>query len=126
MPPLPAAAMATATLPLRLLPSKTLTLTTLPSARRSLSVAAVEPRRWHLRAAAVESPEAVEVEFVEAEEEPAVPEPVEAQLAAAGAGKDADIFAVVMVGWLPLAPPTMRFWTELLENDISSFMLHYL
>ncbi|CAD6344146.1 unnamed protein product [Miscanthus lutarioriparius] len=90
--------MATATLPLRLLPSKTLTLTTLPSARRSLSVAAVEPRRWHLRAAAEESPEAVEVEFVEAEEEPAVPEPVEAQLAAAGAGKDADIFAVVMIG----------------------------
>ncbi|CAD6247356.1 unnamed protein product [Miscanthus lutarioriparius] len=94
--------MATATLPLRLLPSKTLTLTTLPSARRSLSVSAVEPRRWRLRAAAEESPEAVEVEFVEAEEEPAVPEPVEAQLAAAGAGKDADIFAVVMVGWLPL------------------------
>jgi large subunit ribosomal protein L21 len=27
-----------------------------------------------------------------------VPEPVEVQLAAAGAGKDADIFAVVMVG----------------------------
>ncbi|XP_066325458.1 large ribosomal subunit protein bL21c [Miscanthus floridulus] len=98
MPPLPAAAMATATLPLRLFPSKTLTLTTLPSARRSLSVAAVEPRRWRLRAAAEESPEAVEVEFVEAEEEPAVPEPVEAQLAAAGAGKDADIFAVVMIG----------------------------
>ncbi|KAG0532637.1 hypothetical protein BDA96_04G124500 [Sorghum bicolor] len=99
MPPLPAAAMATATLPLRLLPSKTLTLSTLASARRSLSVAAVEPRRWRLRAAAEEAPEAVEVEFVEAEEEePAVPEPVEAQLAAAGAGKDADIFAVVMIG----------------------------
>ena len=126
MPPLPAAAMATATLPLRLLPSKTLTLATLPSARRSLSVSAVEPRRWRLRAAAEVSPEAVEVEFVEAEEEPAVPEPVEAQLAAAGAGKDADIFAVVMVGWLPLVPPTMQLWTELLENDMSSFMLHYL
>jgi large subunit ribosomal protein L21 len=109
--------MATATLPLRLLPSKTLTLSTLASARRSLSVAAVEPRRWRLRAAAEEAPEAVEVEFVEAEEEePAVPEPVEAQLAAAGAGKDADIFAVVMVGWLPLAPPTMQFWTELREK----------
>uniref|UniRef100_A0A804P2H5 50S ribosomal protein L21, chloroplastic n=1 Tax=Zea mays TaxID=4577 RepID=A0A804P2H5_MAIZE len=69
---LPAAVMATATtLPLGLLPSKTLTLSPLPSARRSLSIAA---------------------------EEPAVPEPVEAQLAAAGAGKDADIFAVVMIG----------------------------
>lgn len=126
MPPLPAAAMATATLPLRLLPSKTLTLSTLPSARRSLSVAAVEPGRWRLRAAAEESPEAVEVEFVEpeaeAEEEPAVPEPVEAQLAAAGAGKDADIFAVVMVGLAPM----MQLWTELLENDMSSFVLHYL
>ncbi|AQK59343.1 50S ribosomal protein L21, chloroplastic-like [Zea mays] len=100
---LPAAVMATATtLPLGLLPSKTLTLSPLPSARRSLSIAAVEPRRWLLRAAAEEAPEAVEVEFVEpdaeAEEEPAVPEPVEAQLAAAGAGKDADIFAVVMIG----------------------------
>jgi large subunit ribosomal protein L21 len=128
---LPAAVMATATtLPLGLLPSKTLTLSPLPSARRSLSIAAVEPRRWLLRAAAEEAPEAVEVEFVEpdaeAEEEPAVPEPVEAQLAAAGAGKDADIFAVVMVGWLPLAPPTMQLWTELLEDDMSSFMLHYL
>ncbi|CAL5059028.1 unnamed protein product [Urochloa decumbens] len=105
MPPLPAAAMATATatLPLRLLPSNTLTLSSLPSARRSLSVAAVAHRRWQLRAAAEEAPEAVEVEFVEPEaeaeeEEPAVPEPVEAQLAAAGAGKDADIFAVVMIG----------------------------
>lgn len=39
----------------------------------------------------------------EAAEEAAVPEPVEAQLAAAGAGKDADIFAVVMVGLLALA-----------------------
>jgi len=103
MPPLPAAAMATATLPLRLLPSKTLTISSVPSARRSLSVASVPHRRWQLRAAAEEAPEAVEVEFVEpeaeAEEEgPAVPEPVEAQLAAAGAGKDADICAVVMIG----------------------------
>ncbi|WVZ77014.1 hypothetical protein U9M48_024919 [Paspalum notatum var. saurae] len=100
LPPLPAAAMATATLPLGLLPSKTLALSTLPSARRSLSVTSFVPRRWRLRAAAEEAPEAVEVEFVEpeAEEEPAVPAPVEAQLAAAGAGKDADIFAVVMIG----------------------------
>lgn len=107
MPPLPGADMATATLPLRLLPCKTLTLSFLPSARRSLSVSAVVPRRWRLRAAAEETSDAVEVEFVEpeaeAEEEvvdeiPAVPEPVEAQLAAAGAGKDADIFAVVMIG----------------------------
>jgi large subunit ribosomal protein L21 len=117
--------MATATLPLRLLPSKTLTLSTLPSLRRSLSVAALEPRRWRLRAAAEEAPEAVEVEFVEpeteAEEKPAVPEPIEAQLAAAGAGKDAGIFAVVMVGWLL----GLQLWTELLENDTSSFMLHY-
>ncbi|CAL4888708.1 unnamed protein product [Urochloa decumbens] len=107
MPPIPAAAMATATatLPLRLLPSNTLNLSSLPSARRSLSVAAVAVahRRWQVRAAAEEAPEAVEVEFVEPEteveeEDPAVPEPVEAQLAAAGAGKDADIFAVVMIG----------------------------
>ncbi|KAJ1278850.1 hypothetical protein BS78_04G111000 [Paspalum vaginatum] len=105
MPPLPAAAMATATLPLGLLPSKTLTLglSSLPSSRRSVSVASFVPRRWRLRAAAEEAPGAVEVEFVEpeaeaVEEEPAVPEPVEAQLAAAGAGKDADIFAVVMIG----------------------------
>nr|CAB3449524.1 unnamed protein product [Digitaria exilis] len=100
MPPsLPGAGMATATLPLRLLPSKA-NLSYLPSARRSLSVSAVAHRRWQLRAAAEEAPEAVEVEFVEPEaeeEEPAVPEPVEAQLAAAGAGKDADIFAVVMI-----------------------------
>lgn len=103
MPPLHAAAMATATatLLLRFLPSRSLTFTSLPSARCSLSVAAVAHRRWQLRAAAEEVPEAVEVEFVEPEEEePAVPEPVEAQLAAAGAGKDADIFAVVMVGSL--------------------------
>ncbi|CAN6231131.1 unnamed protein product [Urochloa humidicola] len=105
MPPLPAAAMATATatLPLRLLPSNTLTLSSLPSSRCSLSVSAVPHRRWQLRASAEEAPEAVEVEFVEPEaeaeeEEPAVPQPVEAQLAAAGAGKDADIFAVVMIG----------------------------
>ncbi|KAL6629571.1 hypothetical protein ACP70R_029336 [Stipagrostis hirtigluma subsp. patula] len=100
--------MATATLPLRLLPSKTLTLptaTSLPfSPRRSLSlsVASFAPRSWRLRASAEEAPEPVEVEFVEPEgkgvEEAAVPEPVEAQLAAAGAGKDADIFAVVMIG----------------------------
>ncbi|KAF8676656.1 hypothetical protein HU200_046891 [Digitaria exilis] len=99
-PPLPGAGMATATLPLRLLPSKA-NLSSLPSARRYLSVSAVAHRRWQLRAAAEEAPEAVEVEFVEPEaeeEEPAVPEPVEAQLAAAGAGKDADIFAVVMIG----------------------------
>ena len=120
MPPLPAAAMATATLPLRLLPSKTLTLSSTPSARRCLSVAAVPHRRWQLRAAAEEAPEAVEVEFVEpeaeAEEEgPAVPEPVEAQLAAAGAGKDADIFAVVMVG-CPLAPPVMQFFDRVIGN----------
>ncbi|XP_062218771.1 large ribosomal subunit protein bL21c-like [Phragmites australis] len=104
--------MATATLPLRLLPSKTLSLpaSSLPSSRRSLSVA-YAPRRWRLLAAAEEAPEPVEVEFVEpeaeaveeagdevVEEEAAVPEPVEVQLAAAGAGKDADIFAVVMIG----------------------------
>ena len=120
MPPLPAAAMATATLPLRLLPSKTLTISSVPSARCSLSVASVPHRRWQLRAAAEEAPEAVEVEFVEpeaeAEEEgPAVPEPVEAQLAAAGAGKDADIFAVVMVG-CPLAPPVMQFFDRVIGN----------
>ncbi|XP_062223593.1 large ribosomal subunit protein bL21c-like isoform X2 [Phragmites australis] len=108
--------MATATLPLRLLPSKTLTLPaaapSFPSAHCSLaSFAGPAPRRWHLRASAEEAPEPVEVEFVEpeaeaggedeeevVEEEAAVPEPVEAQLAAAGAGKDADIFAVVMIG----------------------------
>lgn len=48
--------------------------------------------------------DAVDVEFLEPEaeaEEPTVSEPVEAQLAAAGAGKDADICTVVMVGWLP-------------------------
>ncbi|KAL6888138.1 hypothetical protein ACP4OV_009164 [Aristida adscensionis] len=96
--------MATATLPLRLLPSKTLS-SPLPSARRALSVsvspaAAAAPRSWRIRAAAEEAPEPVEVEFVEpeAEEDAAVPEPVEAQLAAAEAGKDADIFAVVMIG----------------------------
>jgi large subunit ribosomal protein L21 len=99
--------MATATLPLRLLPSKTLTL---PSARRtfaSFASASPVPRSWRLLAAAEEAPEPVEVEFVvpeaEATDEAAVPEPVEAQLAAAGAGKDADIFAVVMVGLLALA-----------------------
>ncbi|TVU33319.1 hypothetical protein EJB05_25165, partial [Eragrostis curvula] len=98
--------MATATLPLRLLTSKTLTLPSLPSARgsfASFAAASPAPRRWRLLAAAEEAPEPVEVEFVEpegeaAEEESAVPEPVEAQLAAAGAGKDADIFAVVMIG----------------------------
>ncbi|GJN19506.1 hypothetical protein PR202_gb06789 [Eleusine coracana subsp. coracana] len=95
--------MATATLPLRLLPSKTLTLPSLPSTRRSFASfasASSAPRRWRLLAAAEEGPEPVEVEFVEPEaeaaEEASVPEPVEAQLAAAGAGKDADIFAVVM------------------------------
>ncbi|KAK3152669.1 hypothetical protein QOZ80_2BG0161950 [Eleusine coracana subsp. coracana] len=97
--------MATATLPLRLLPSKTLTLPSLPSTRRSFASfasASSAPRRWRLLAAAEEGPEPVEVEFVEPEaeaaEEASVPEPVEAQLAAAGAGKDADIFAVVMIG----------------------------
>ncbi|GJM90788.1 hypothetical protein PR202_ga07100 [Eleusine coracana subsp. coracana] len=95
--------MATATLPLRLLPSKTLTLPFFPSARRpfaSFAAASSSPRSWRLLAAAEEAPEPVEVEFVEPEseaaEEASVPEPVEAQLAAAGAGKDADIFAVVM------------------------------
>jgi large subunit ribosomal protein L21 len=103
--------MATATLPLRLLPPKTLTLPSLPSARRtfaSFAAASPVPRSWRLLAAAEEAPEPVEVEFVEPEaedtDESAVPEPVEAQLAAAGAGKDADIFAVVMVGpAVPLA-----------------------
>ncbi|KAK3156522.1 hypothetical protein QOZ80_2AG0108310 [Eleusine coracana subsp. coracana] len=97
--------MATATLPLRLLPSKTLTLPFFPSARRpfaSFAAASSSPRSWRLLAAAEEAPEPVEVEFVEPEseaaEEASVPEPVEAQLAAAGAGKDADIFAVVMIG----------------------------
>jgi large subunit ribosomal protein L21 len=56
------------------------------------------PRSWRVLAAAEEAPEPVEVEFVEPEAEAAVPETVEAQLSAAGAGKDADIFAVVMVG----------------------------
>ncbi|KAL5212241.1 hypothetical protein ABZP36_023088 [Zizania latifolia] len=101
--------MATATLPLRLLASKTLALPSAPSlpARCSLSVAASVPRRWRLLASAEEAaPAPVEAEVVEEaeeevvveEEEAAVPEPVEAQIAAAGAGKDADIFAVVMIG----------------------------
>jgi large subunit ribosomal protein L21 len=42
--------------------------------------------------------EVVEEAAEEVVEDAAVPEPVEVQLAAAGAGKDADIFAVVMVG----------------------------
>ncbi|KAL5207623.1 hypothetical protein ABZP36_032058 [Zizania latifolia] len=104
--------MATATLPLRLLASKTLALPSVPSlpARCSLSVVAPVPRRWRLLASAEEAaPAPVEAEAeVEAEEEAeeeeaveeeaSVPESVEAQLAAAGAGKDADIFAVVMIG----------------------------
>lgn len=40
----------------------------------------------------------VEEAAEEVVEDAAVPEPVEVQLAAAGAGKDADIFAVVMIG----------------------------
>ncbi|BAF08393.1 large ribosomal subunit protein bL21c [Oryza sativa Japonica Group] len=103
--------MATATLPLRLLASKTLAFPSapsLPASRCSLPVAASAPRRcWRLLASAEEpapapveaeaEAEVVEEEEVE-EEEAAVPEPVEAQIAAAGAGKDADIFAVVMIG----------------------------
>ncbi|EAY85268.1 hypothetical protein OsI_06639 [Oryza sativa Indica Group] len=103
--------MATATLPLRLLASKTLpfpSAPSLPASRCSLPVAASAPRRcWRLLASAEEpapapveaeaEAEAVEEEEVE-EEEAALPEPVEAQIAAAGAGKDADIFAVVMIG----------------------------
>jgi hypothetical protein len=95
---LPAAAMATATLPLRHHPSKTLTLPSLPFARLSFAAASPVPRSWRVLAAAEEAPEPVEVEFVEPEAEAAVQETVEAQLSAAGAGKDADIFAVVMVG----------------------------
>ncbi|KAF0932924.1 hypothetical protein E2562_013123 [Oryza meyeriana var. granulata] len=101
--------MATATLPLRLLASKTLgrpsAPSLLPASRCSLSVASSAPRRWRLLASAEEAaPAPVEAEAVaETEEEvveveAAVPEPVEAQLAAAGAGKDAGIFAVVMIG----------------------------
>uniref|UniRef100_A0A0E0CIQ1 50S ribosomal protein L21, chloroplastic n=1 Tax=Oryza meridionalis TaxID=40149 RepID=A0A0E0CIQ1_9ORYZ len=101
--------MATATLPLRLLASKTLAFPSAPSlppSRCSLPVAASAPRRcWRLLASPEEpapapvedEAEVVEEEEVE-EEQAAVPEPVEAQLAAAGAGKDADIFAVVMIG----------------------------
>lgn len=40
----------------------------------------------------------VEAEAEEVVEDAAVPEPVEVQLSASGAGKDADIFAVVMIG----------------------------
>ncbi|KAG8070412.1 hypothetical protein GUJ93_ZPchr0006g44964 [Zizania palustris] len=99
--------MATATLPLRLLASKTLALPSAPSlpARCSLCVVASVPRRWRLLASAEEpAPAPVEAEVLEEvvveeeEEEEAVPEPVEAQISAAGAGKDADIFAVVMIG----------------------------
>jgi large subunit ribosomal protein L21 len=97
--------MATATLPLRLLSSKTPALhaaTFLPT-RTSLSLTASAPRHWRILASAEEAPAPVESEVVEeaAEEvvgDAEVPEPVEVQLAAAGAGKDADIFAVVMVG----------------------------
>lgn len=112
--------MATATLPLRLLASKTLpfpSAPSLPASRCSLPVAASAPRRcWRLLASAEEpapapveaeaEAEAVEEEEVE-EEEAALPEPVEAQIAAAGAGKDADIFAVVMVG---LACPCRQYF----------------
>ncbi|XP_047081467.1 50S ribosomal protein L21, chloroplastic-like [Lolium rigidum] len=99
--------MATATLPLRLLSSRTPALhaaSFLP-ARTSLSFAASAPRHWRILASAEEAPAPVDSE-VDVLEEPAeevvedaaVPEPVEVQLAAAGAGKDADIFAVVMIG----------------------------
>ncbi|KAM0833040.1 hypothetical protein ACQ4PT_064529 [Festuca glaucescens] len=97
--------MATATLPLRLLSSRTPALhaaSFLP-ARTSLSFTASAPRHWRILASAEEAPTPVESEVEEetAEEvveDAAVPEPVEVQLAAAGAGKDADIFAVVMIG----------------------------
>ena len=100
-PPHPSPAMATATLPLRLLSSRTPTLHAAPflPARTSLSFAASAPRHWRILASAEEAPAPVESE-VETVEDVAVPEPVEVQLAAAGAGKDADIFAVVMVGLL--------------------------
>ncbi|KAK1616854.1 hypothetical protein QYE76_022371 [Lolium multiflorum] len=97
--------MATATLPLRLLSSRTPALhavSFLP-ARTSLSFAASAPRHWRILASAEEAPAPVDSEVVEeapeaVPEDAAVPEPVEVQLAAAGAGKDADIFAVVMIG----------------------------
>jgi hypothetical protein len=88
------------------------------------------PRSWRLLAAAEEAPEPVEVEFVEPEaedtDESAVPEPVEAQLAAAGAGKDADIFAVVMVGpavplawWCWKLPSSKWFGSSLIVPNLS-------
>ncbi|KAM0876081.1 hypothetical protein ACQ4PT_036407 [Festuca glaucescens] len=99
--------MATATLPLRLLSSRTPALHATPflPTRTSLSFAASAPRHWRILASTEEAPSPVESE-VDVVEEPAeevvedaaVPEPVEVQLAAAGAGKDADIFAVVMIG----------------------------
>lgn len=95
--------MATATLPLRLLSSRTPALHAAPflPARTSISFAASAARHWRILASAEEAPapvELVEDATEEVAEDAAVPEPVEVQLAAAGAGKDADIFAVVMIG----------------------------
>lgn len=67
-------------------------------ASTSLSLTAPATRNWRIFAAAEEAPAPVEAEVEEVVEDAAVPEPVEVQLAAAGAGKDADIFAVVMIG----------------------------
>uniref|UniRef100_A0ACD5ZKJ7 Uncharacterized protein n=1 Tax=Avena sativa TaxID=4498 RepID=A0ACD5ZKJ7_AVESA len=100
--------MATATLPLRLLSSRTSAIHAAPflPVRTTLSFAASAPRHWRILASAEEAPapveeaaeEVVEEAAEEVVEESAVTEPVEVQLAAASAGKDADIFAVVMIG----------------------------
>jgi hypothetical protein len=63
----------------------------------------------------------------EVAEDAAVPEPVEVQLAAAGAGKDADIFAVVMVGLLALSFTALQSFNsgpdkKMEKNKSSAFL----